>query len=213
MLNCAKSYCKIFDETYNQLNEASYMLYDYARYVLDFLMRCLAVVGGLLGFGSIFIILLFGARIQRRIIRWLPDLFCLILFPSTRIKLFAVQLDGNLIRYIENPTFEMELLAVQSVPSSIQWIKNPSVELQLLSVNRGHWCLNQIKDPPLEVQLAAVRVSAFSIYYIKNQHPEAQRLAQENEYVRNHSIIDNGMMRERSRVGQYSRYLDGECDD
>lgn len=68
--------------------------------------------------------------------------------PTDEMKLYALELDGKLIRYIENPTEEMQLIAIKQNPFLIKYIENPTDLVQRKITSYGGLdIMGYIKNP------------------------------------------------------------------
>lgn len=68
--------------------------------------------------------------------------------PTDEMKLYALELDGKLIRYIENPTEEMQLIAIKQNPFLIKYIENPTELVQRKITSYGGLdIMGYIKNP------------------------------------------------------------------
>lgn len=120
-------------------------------------------------------------------------------------KLYGLNIDGTLIKYIKNPSvefqlaavrgfsgaeailcikdypIEVELISTQRRSRSIRYMKYPSVETQLYSVSEYAASATYIKSPTIEIMWAAVNQSWENILYLINV-PEEIKLKAKMEY-------------------------------
>lgn len=125
--------------------------------------------------------------------------------PTKEFLIKAIDLNYQVIWYLDNPADELVQLAVyknvvalrdlppQSFavnqyaikvdPRALKYIKDPAEEIQLMAVNRNGLLIGLIPEPSVEVQIAAVTNTAEAVTRIKDPHLDAQIIAIDYDYM------------------------------
>lgn len=114
-------------------------------------------------------------------------------FPEeifNKLFLRSLQVEGELIKLIENPNEELQLTAVKNSGEVIKLIKNPTEKVQLAAVENYAYSIIFIENPTEKIQLEAIKKFVKYIKYIKNPTDKVQiEAVSQNPYVI--SLIDN----------------------
>lgn len=99
--------------------------------------------------------------------------------PDDKLKMIAVQQNGEVIQVIRNATEEMKLAAVQQNGEAIQYIRDPSETIQLAAVQQNPRAIRWIDRPTESVQMTAVQQDKVAFYLINWPSKAVKKAAEE----------------------------------
>jgi hypothetical protein len=91
-----------------------------------------------------------------------------------KTSLVSLNLEGRVIRFIENPTEEQKLIAVKQNGLSIEFIKEKTQTVRFHAISRNGLAIKFLDNPTLSEQIQAVRQNGLSICFISEPSDEVK---------------------------------------